>query len=158
MNNSDTEPTDQAIAEQAKHAFHEHLAEKATAARFKYGLYIDTDAMLRMLDDRAIVRYPTSLVFDASPLQAHEFAYPQPLGFHSGDGFALCIHPCFRPQREIWPLLIAYHIPVINYGSIVDADDAELFGATLLGMDVEPYYQALCELTDAMTEAAAGGR
>ncbi len=158
MTNSGAEPTDQAIAEQAKHAFHEHLAEKATAARFKYGLYIDTDAMLRMLDDRAIVRYPTSLVFDASPLQAHEFAYPQPLGFHSGDGFALCIHPCFRPQLKIWPLLIAYHIPVINYGSIVDADDAELFGATLLGMDVEPYYKALCELTDAMTEAAAGGR
>ena len=150
-----TDTGDQAIAEQAKHAFHEHLAQKATAARFKYGLYIDTDAVLRMLDDRAIVRYPTTLVFDASPLQPHEFAFAQPLGFHSGDGFALCIHPCFRPQREIWPLLIAYHIPVINYGSIVEAADAELFGATLLGMDVEPYYQALCELTDTMTETAA---
>ena len=143
---------DQAVAEQAKQAFHEHLVEKATAARLKYGLYIDTDAVLQMLDDDAVVRYPTTVVFDASPLQPHEFAYPQPLGFHASDGYALCIHPSFRAQREILPLLIAYHIPVINYGSIVERDDAELYGATLLGLDVEAYYQALCELADAMTE------
>ncbi len=47
-------------------------------------------------------------------------------------------------------LLIAYHIPVINYGTIVEALDAELFGATLLGLEVEAYYQALCELADAL--------
>lgn len=142
---------DQAVAAQAKQAFHEHLVEKATLARFKYGLYIDTDAVLLMLDDDSVVRYPTTVVFDASPLQPHEFAYPQPVGFHASDGYALCIHPSFRSQREIWPLLIAYHVPVINYGSIVEADDAELYGATLLGLDVEAYYNALCELADAMT-------
>ncbi len=143
---------DQTVVDHAKQAFGEHIVEKATAARFKYGLYIDTDAVLRMLDDRTVVRYPTSLVFDASPLQTHEFGYPQPLGFHASDGYALCIHPCFRPQREIWPLLIAYHIPVINYGAIVEAPDAELFGATLLGLEVEAYYGALCELADAMND------
>ncbi len=141
---------DKAVAEQAKQAFHEHLVEKATAARFKYGLYIDTDAVLKMLDDETVVRYPTTLVFDASPLQPHEFAYPQPIGFHASDGYALCLHPYFRPQRELWPLLIAYHVPVINYGSIVETPEAELYGATLLGMEVEAYYQALCELADAM--------
>ncbi len=141
---------DKAVAEQAKQAFHEHLVEKATAARFKYGLYIDTDAVLKMLDDETVVRYPTTLVFDASPLQPHEFAYPQPLGFHASDGYALCIHPYFRPQREIWPLLIAYHIPVVNYGNIVEPTEAELYGATLLGIDVEAYYHGLCELADAM--------
>ena len=49
-----TEPidADQAVVDQAKQAFGEHLVEKATAARFKYGLYIDTDAVLQMLDDR----------------------------------------------------------------------------------------------------------
>ncbi len=141
---------DKAVAEQAKQAFHEHLVDKATAARFKYGLYIDTDAVLKMLDDETVVRYPTTIVFDASPLQPHEFAYPQPIGFHASDGYALCIHPYFRRQRELWPLLIAYHVPVINYGSIVETPEAELYGATLLGMEVEAYYQALCELADAM--------
>ena len=143
---------DKAFAEQAKQAFHEHLVEKAAATRLKYGLYIDTDAVLKMLDDDSVVRYPTTLVFDASPLQPHEFAFPQPLGFHASDGYALCVHPYFRPQRELWPLLIAYHLPVINYGSIVEPADAELYGATLLGLEVEAYYGALCELTDAMAE------
>lgn len=143
---------DKAVAEQAKQAFHEHLVDKATAARFKYGLYIDTDAILKMLGDETVVRYPTTLVFDASPLQPHEFAYPQPIGFHASDGYALCLHPYFRPQRELWPLLIAYHLPVINYGSIVETPEAELYGATLLGLEVEAYYQALCELADAMSD------
>lgn len=145
---------DQAVTDQAKQAFHEHLVEKATAARLKYGLYIDTDAVLLMLDDADVVRYPTTLVFDASPLQPHEFAFPQRLGFHASDGYALCVHPFFRPQREIWPLLIAYHIPVINYGNIVEAGDAELYGATLLGLEVDAYYGALCELADAMAAPA----
>jgi len=143
---------EKAVAEQAKQAFHEHLVEKATAARLKYGLYIDTDAVLKMLSDETVVRYPTTLVFDASPLQPHEFAYPQPLGFHASDGYALCIHPYFRSQREIWSLLIAYHIPVVNYGNIVEPTEAELYGATLLGIDVEAYYHGLCELADAMAQ------
>jgi hypothetical protein len=140
-------------AETARRAFHEHLREKAAAARLKYGLYIDTDAILRMLDDRAVVRHPTTIVFDAGPLQPHEFAHAQPAGFHASDGYALCIHPHFRSQREILPLLIAYHIPVINYGAIADPEGAEIFGATLLGLEVEAYYQALCELADSIGAA-----
>jgi len=142
--------SDEITGERAIEAFHAHLADKAMTARLTYGLHIDTDTILRMLDDRDVVRYPTELVFDAGPLQPHEFAYPQPVGFHAGDGYALCIHPHFRPQREIWPLLIAYHIPVINYGPIADTTGAELYGATLLGLEVEAYYGALCELADDM--------
>jgi hypothetical protein len=41
---------------------------------------------------------------------------------------------------------------VINYGSIVETPEAELYGATLLGLEVEAYYQALCELADAMAD------
>ncbi len=145
---------DQLVVEQAAAAFREHLVEKATAARLKYGLYIDAETILRMLDDREVVRYPTTVIFDASPLQPHEFAYPQTLGFHASDGYALCIHPHFEPQREIWPLLIAYHLPVINYGAVVEAGHAELYGATLLGLELDTYYQALCELADAMPAAS----
>ncbi|MHC4446278.1 MAG: hypothetical protein ACYSXF_00540 [Planctomycetota bacterium] len=146
-------PIDEIDTEQAKRAFHEHLVDKAMAARLKYGLYIDAAAILQMLKDPEVVRYPTTVLFDASPLQPHEFAYSQPLGFHASDGYALCIHPFFKPQREILPLLIAYHIPTINYGGIVEADDAELYGTTLLGLEADTYYQALCELTDAMIAA-----
>lgn len=134
----------------AKEAFRAHLADKALKARLKYGLYIDTEVMLKLLDDREVVRYPTSICFDAGPLQGEEFAFVQPLGFHSSDGLCLFIHPWFECQPEILPMLIAYHIPVINYGDIADSDDAELYGATLLGLEVEAYYQALCELADSI--------
>jgi len=144
-----SEPSVQTVQAEADAAFRRHLVDKATAARFRYGLLIDTETILRMLGDDQVVRWPTSVVLDAGPLQPHEFAYPQPLGFHPSDGYALCLHPAFRRQHEIWPLLIAYHIPVINYGPIVEAVHAELYGATLLGLEVEAYYQALCELHDA---------
>lgn len=150
MNPAPPEDVQDITAETARAAFLDHLADKAMAARLKYGLYIDTDTILRMLDDRAVVRYPTAIVFDASPLQPHEFAFPQPVGFHPSDGYALCIHPRARQQREVLPLLIAYHIPVINYGDVVDAGAAELYGATLLGLGVDAYYEALCEIADAM--------
>ncbi|MHC4092574.1 MAG: hypothetical protein ACYSVY_20260, partial [Planctomycetota bacterium] len=120
------------------------------AARLKYGLSIDADAIRTMLGDREVVRYPTSIEFDAAPLRAPEFAHPQPLGFHPGDGYCLFVHPCFRQQPQSLPLLVAYHIPTINYGGIVEAEHAELYGATLLGLDVETYYQALCELADSV--------
>jgi hypothetical protein len=135
---------------EAREAFSEHLEAKATAARLTYGLYVDAEAIMRMLGDREVVRYPTSIEFDAAALLPGEFAHPQPLGFHPSDGFCLFVHPHFRGQPENLPLLAAYHIPTINYGGIVEPRHAELYGATLLGLDVESYYRALCELADSI--------
>jgi hypothetical protein len=93
--------------------------------------------------------------FDAAPLRSHEFACPQPLGFYASDGYCLFVHPSFRRQPENLPLLVAYHIPSINYGGIVEPQHAELYGATLLGLEVGTYYRALCELADSIP--APGG-
>jgi hypothetical protein len=135
---------------EATSAFREHLKAKAAAARLKYGPSIDAEAIRTILGDREVVRYPTSIEFDAAPLHVHEFACPQPLGFHASDGYCLFVHPHFRGQPENLPLLVAYHIPTVNYGDIVEAQDAELYGAALLGLDVETYYQALCKLADSI--------
>ena len=143
---------DQSITpEAAQRAFLDHIEDKARAARLAYGLYIDAEAIGRMLHDPAVVRYPVTLHFDAAPLQPHEFAFAKPLGFHPSDGYALCVHPAFRSQPENIPLLVAYHIPSINYGGLADSDAAELFGATLLGLEVDTYYAALCELADSIS-------
>jgi hypothetical protein len=136
--------------EDAKRSLRDHLVDKAMAARLKYGLYIDTETIFKMLDDREVVRYPTGVRFDAEPLEPGEFALAQPLGDDPKQGYCLFIHPWFEPQREILPLLIAYHIPDINYGEVATSAEAELFGATLLGLEVDAYYQALCELADSL--------
>jgi hypothetical protein len=145
--------------EQARLAFQGHLVEKATAARARYGPRIDAGAIRRMLEDRAVVRYPVALHFDAAPLEPHEFAYAHPLGFHSGDGFALFVHPLFADRPQDLPALVAYHIPVVNYGAIVDAEAAELYGAALLDLEPDEYYARLCALADeiaAARESVAG--
>lgn len=144
----------QRLTEQdARVALRDHLAEKAMNARLARGMYIDAQAIIDMLDDRAFVRYPVGVRFDAGALEPGEFAAPVPLGDHPAQGFCLFIHPCFERQPDAWPLLIAYHIPSINYGEIVSPEDAELFGATLLGLDQDTYYHALCELADSIPNA-----
>ncbi len=119
-------------------------------ARRKHGPVIDADAILRVLDDRSIVRYPVGMRFDAEGLKPGEFANAEPLGEHPKSGFCLFVHPMFEHRRELWPLLIAYHIPPVNYGDITEPEDCEAFGAALLGMGVETYYEQLCAIVDEM--------
>ncbi len=138
-------------------ALRDHIVDRAAEARERHGPEIDAESIMRVLDDRKAVRYPVGVRFDAEPLEPGEFAWPMPLGEKPSDGFCLFIHPHFERRPGAWPLLISYHIPTINYGEIVTAGDAELFGATLLGMDVETYYRALCALADELPSSTAGG-
>ncbi len=137
-------------------ALRDHVVAKANMARLRYGPRIDADAIAKVLDDREIMRFPTRISFDASALQPGEFAHAQSLGEHPKDGFCLFIHPLFEHRPDTLPLLIAYHIVDINYGEIATADEAELFGATLLGLDVDSYYDALCELVDSIPPDSYG--
>jgi len=140
----------QLTEQDARVALKDHLGDKAMNARLSHGMYIDADTILKMLDDNAVVRYPVGIRFDSELLQPGEFAMPIALGDHPSKGFCLFIHPYFEQQPQTWPLLIAYHIPSINYGDIVSSEDAEHFGATLLGLDIQTYYEALCELADSI--------
>jgi hypothetical protein len=132
----------------ARRSLNDHVFEKARNAHLKFGFAIDAPAILRIVDCRDVVRYPVGIRFDAGPLQPGEFACLEPLGEHPSRGFCLFVHPCFAQRPEALPLIVAYYIPSVNYGDIVSNEEAELFGATLLGMDVEEYYRALCELSD----------
>ncbi len=134
--------------EDGKQALHGHVCDKAAAAHEKYGPSIDWDTFQRMLDDPLVVRYPTTIAFDSQPLQPGEFAFVQPRGEQPAEGFQLFIHPHFRDRPDALPLLIAYHLVRVNYGEIATHEEAELFGATLLGLEVDAYYQAVCRLAD----------
>lgn len=139
-----------------KRALRDHLLERAETARAKHGGMIDGAKIVRMLDDREVVRYPTGLRFDAGLLKEGEFGWAMPLGDHPSKGFCVVLHPCFENRPEDWPWLIAYHLPTINYGDIVEAEDCEAFGAALLGEDVERYYERLCALADSLPGVGDG--
>ncbi len=135
-------------------ALRDHILAVAATARQRYGPQIDHAAILRIIEDREIVRYPVTLVFDDRLLNPGEFAFPEPRGRQPGEGFTLHIHPCFSSRPEALPMLIAYQIVRINYGDVASHEEAELFGSTLLGMDRDEFYDAICELADSMPEPA----
>jgi hypothetical protein len=131
-------------------ALQDHILARASAARARYGPRIDSAAIMRILNDREVVRYPVGVRFDAAPLQPGEFAHTVALGEHPSRGYCLFIHPMLESRLESWPLVIAYHIAPVNYGDIADAEDCELLGSALLGLSVEEYYRALCDIADAL--------
>ncbi len=131
-------------------ALREHVLDRARRARERHGPVIDALSIIEILEDREIVRYPVGLRFDASGLQKGEFAHAEPLGEHPREGFCVWVHPAFEGRDDALPLIVAYHIPTVNYGDIVESADCEAFGATLLALDVEVYYQRLCALADSI--------
>jgi hypothetical protein len=136
-------------------ALRAHVVERALAARSRYGPDLDAGAILRLLQDPEVVRFPTELVFASSALLPGEFACPLPKGEHPKDGFTLAVHEHFANRPEALPYLVAYHIPSINYLDVVTNREAELFGAALLGLEVDEYYRRVCALADQLPGGAA---
>jgi len=132
--------------------FHEsmadHVAAKAAEARDKYGPTIGPSELRRILDDRSVVRYPCEIIFDDSLLKEGEFAHPVPLGEHPQEGFQMAVNPHFASRPEAVVALVLYQIVLVNYGDFASPDNAETFGAGVLGLDRERYYQMVCSLAD----------
>ena len=129
-------------------ALRDHVVTKALLARERHGPEIDEGALLRVLLDPEIVRFPTVVRFDSGALHPGEFAWPEPRGENPRDGFVLVVHRRFENRPADLPLLLAYHVVAINYLDIATHVEAELFGATLLGMEVDEYYERVCALAD----------
>ncbi len=137
-------------ASDGQEALRDHVVARATDARLRRGGLIDRAEIMRMLEDRTVVRYPVGVRFDAEPLQPGEFACLEALGEHPNDGYCLYIHPMFEPVDDLIPLLVAYYVPAVNYGDIATHVEAELFGSTLLGIEIEEYYKILCSVADSV--------
>ncbi len=137
----------------ARCALRDHLAEKARLARSRHGPVIDADAILRVLADTSVVRYPTGLRFDTLGLEPGEIAAAVPLGEHPSRGFCIVVHPMLEQRRDLWAHVVAYHIPPINYGDMAAPEDCEHFGSTLLAISTDEYYRVLFEVADALPRA-----
>ena len=143
--------------EQAQRSLREHVVAKALDARALHPAGIDRAAMLSLLENRVVVRYPLGVRFDDEPLRPGEFACVEALGGRPADGFVLYIHPMFENVDELIPLLVAYYIPGVNYGDVATHVEAELYGSTLLSLDREEYYRILCSVADSVPARGAVG-
>ena len=138
----------QLTAEDARRSLTAHVAARGAEIHAQYGPHFGWPQLQRLLADRACVRYPCEIVFDATPLQPGELAHPVPKGARPEDGFVLHVQPQFAAQPAALPLIALYQLVAVNYGPFASAEDAETFGAAVLGMDRDCYYQAICRLAD----------
>jgi hypothetical protein len=146
-----TQPT----AEDARQSLTAHVAAKGAEIHGKYGPRIGWKELLRILEDRACVRYPCEIVFDSAALQPGECAHPVAKGSHPEDGFSMFVHPWFMTQLERVAYLVLYQIVLVNYGGCATPDDAETFGAATLGLSKDDYYAAVCEMADEIAESGS---
>lgn len=135
-------------ADDARQSLTAHVAFKGQEIQDKYGPRIGWDELLRILQDRTACRYPCELVFDSTPLQPGEVAYPAAKGERPEEGFTMCVHPFFKTQPERVPYPVLYQLVQVNYGEFVSAEDAEIFGASALGLHKDDYYETLCKMAD----------
>lgn len=140
-------------AEEAQQSLRDHVMAKAAEARAKHPDVASRAGIMQLLEDRSAVRYPLGIRFDSEPLQHGEFACLESLGDRPSDGFCLFIHPMFEPVSDLLPLLIAYYVPSVNYGEVATHVEAELYGSTLLAIEVEEYYRILCSVADSAAGA-----
>lgn len=140
----------------AKESLSAHVTAKGGEIHAKYGPRLGWAQLRQLLEDRACVRYPCEIVFDAAALQPGEFAHPAARGPRPEDGFTMYVHPYFMTQPERVPYLVLYQLVRVNYGEFASADDAETFGASALGLTKDEYYQALCVMADELAAAHPG--
>jgi hypothetical protein len=138
----------QLTAADASQSLHAHAAAKGEEIRAKYGPHIGWTELLQILSDRAFVRYPCEVCFDSAPLLEDEIAHPSPQGERPEHGFIIHVHPYFAIRLPDAVALVVYQLVLVNYGEFASADDAEIFGAAVLGMSQNDYYRKICELAD----------
>ena len=136
----------------------DHLLAQAVVAHQKHGPMQPKD-IERLLHDPECVRYPTRLVFEFGEMAMHQFAQPD-LDPRSPEqhGRVLYLRPMLQERPDLLRLAVAYMIPAINYGEIISDEHCLLYGAALLGLMEEEFYQQICALADAVgAEPRAAG-
>ncbi len=125
-----------------------HAREKAEEIRGRYDGVIDYRTVLEMLEDRRSVRYPVKLRFVSEGIDPGMFARTEPVSENAEDGYIIMLHDYFENRYDDLPMLILYQLVLVNYGDLATANDAEIFGATILGMDRDTYYEQVAALVD----------
>jgi hypothetical protein len=130
-----------------------HASEKAKDIRSRYGTDIDYETLLDILNDRKSTRYPVQLRFSTDNIEPGMFALTEALSENPDDGYVITLHSALEERRDILPALILYQLVLVNYGDLATANDAELFGSTVLDVGREHYYEQIVSLTDSLWES-----
>lgn len=127
---------------------HDHVENSARKASDKLGGPLCTDNLDVFLNDPSCIRIPTELIFDGYGMEMHQFASPE---FVTIDGERRCIlhvQPRYTIQPESIPYMVAYMAVAINYGTAATAALCETYGAIVMQLSEDAFYDAICRVAD----------
>lgn len=126
----------------------EHLVAQAIVAHHRY-CPVNAENLDALLHDPAVLRHPVRLVFEFGEMAMHQFAQPD-IDWRnpSQDGRVLYLRPMLHARPDLLPLAVVYMIPLINYGEIITDEHCLIYGATLLGLMQEEFYEQVCSMSD----------
>lgn len=131
-----------------RESLREHLLAQAVIAHQKHGP-LTAEKLEAFLKDPECLRHPVRLIYELGEMAMHQFAQPD-IDWRNTeeDGRVLYLRPALRDRPDLLPLAVSYMIPLLNYGDIIADEHCLLYGATLMGLMEEEYYQRICGLAD----------
>ena len=124
-----------------------HAQETASRALERLGGPLSLENLDAFLIDSDCMKYRAMIVFDSTPFEPRQFALPV---FQGGSPQRLCklyVHPYFASAREYLPLIVAYMAAAINFGGSVPLSFCEMYGAALLQVPQEDFYDAIRDIS-----------
>lgn len=125
----------------------ERIVTLAGLIRQRFGPRLDWPHLLLLLEDRACIRFPCEIRFDAEPLLQGEFAHVVPRGQKDDEGFVIYLHPLYALQLDQAVYLVLPQLVRVNYGLQAGPEDAENFGALVMDLPRSDYFHTLCQLS-----------
>lgn len=129
-------------------ALRQHAVSAAARTLERLQGPLTAENLPQFLEDRECLRLPTELQFHGGDLEDHQFAQP---AFHQEEGRRYCVlHICprYSDRPETHPFIIAYMAAAINYSKAATSELCETYGATLMGMEPDAFYEKICEIAD----------
>jgi len=116
-----------------------HIRFVAEKAINKHGRPESLEVLARILEDREIVRFPASILFDDLELKEGEPVKLDKLADGVDENYRIIIHPAFSGRDKDIVALALYQIVKINYGKIAKEKESLLFASSLLGIEEDVY-------------------
>ncbi len=138
--------TDSELAQVAEDGLTTRLREQGDAARAQFG-GLRPSNLGTFLEDRNHVRRPTRLVLELGEMGMHQFAQPED-DIRTPGGMMLYLRPLLGKRPDYLIRAVAYMIPVVNYGAIIEDEHCLVYGAALFGETPEIFYESICAIAD----------
>jgi len=133
-------------AQRLREGLENHILMVAEKAFMKHGKIDSIDSFLELLNNREIVRFPTTIDFNDLTLKDKQCSKLDKIKETDDECYRITLHPHFRGRDKDIIALALYQIVKVNYGKIAKEKEGLLFGASILAIGEDEYKEWLTKL------------